>query len=113
MKQATELVERRVHDLGTAAAAMPRLKAMLAAKIAGIIADRKLTVRAAEELTGFAAADFSRVRVGKIERFTVDRLIRMLARLDPAAEISASIRARTSRDAAVARLKAHESDLRK
>ena len=35
--------------------------------------DRHLTVRAAAELTGTAAADFSRIRRAKLDRFTIDR----------------------------------------
>lgn len=106
------MIERRVEDFGTADAAVPRLKALLASKITGILQDRGLSVRAAERATGFAAADFSRLRSGRTDRFTLDRLLAMLARLDPTAEVSASIRSRLSRDAAVARLKAQEGDLR-
>jgi predicted nucleotidyltransferase/predicted XRE-type DNA-binding protein len=107
------LIERRVEDLGTVDSAAPKLKSLLARKIARILKDRRLTVRAAEQATGFAAADFSRVRGGKTDRFTLDRLFAMLASLDPAAEISAGIRSRLSREAAVTRLRAHEADLRK
>ena len=107
------LIERRVEDLGTVDSAAPKLKSLLARKIARILKDRRLTVRAAEQATGFAAADFSRVRGGKTDRFTLDRLFAMLAKLDPGAELSASVRSRLSRDAAVAQLKAHEAGLRK
>src|SRR5258708_5211624 len=62
-------------DLGIANPEVEQLKAILAAKIIGILDDQKLTVRRAHELTGFAAADFSRVRQAKLSRFTVDRLM--------------------------------------
>lgn len=39
-------------------------------------------MRRAQELTGFAAADFSRVRQAKVRRFTLDRLIARLGKLD-------------------------------
>jgi predicted XRE-type DNA-binding protein len=55
-----------------------QLKAILAAKIIGVLDEQKITVRRAHELTGFAAADFSRVRQAKLQRFTLDRLIEML-----------------------------------
>jgi hypothetical protein len=49
-------------DLGLPSPEVEQLKAILAAKIIGILDDQKLTVRRAHELTGFAATDFSRVR---------------------------------------------------
>ena len=47
-------------DLGIANPEAEQLKAILAAKIIGILDEQGLTVRRAHELTGFAAADFSR-----------------------------------------------------
>ena len=44
--------------------------------------NRGLTVRKAGQETGFAAADFSRIRNADLGRFTLDRLMRMLAALD-------------------------------
>ena len=67
---------------------------ILAARIIGILEDRNITVRAAEKLTGFAAADFSRVRNAAYGRFTLDRLIRMLSALDDSVEITLDIRPR-------------------
>ncbi|HVY50663.1 MAG TPA: XRE family transcriptional regulator [Devosia sp.] len=58
-----------------------RLKATLAAQIIHVLDDRGLTVRAAAELTGTAAADFSRIRRAKLDRFTIDRLMMVLSRL--------------------------------
>ena len=43
---------------------------------------------------------------------TLERLLAILARLDPTAEISAGIRSRLSRSAAMLRLKQREGDLR-
>ena len=57
-------------------------KAILAAQIIAVMDERKLTVRKAAAKTGFAAADFSRVRNADLGRFTLDRLFRMLAALD-------------------------------
>ena len=36
--------------------------------------ERKLTVRAAQEATGVAAADFSRIRKANLGRFTIDAI---------------------------------------
>lgn len=46
-------------DFGEADADILQAKGILAARIIGILDDRNITVRAAEKLTGFAAADFS------------------------------------------------------
>ena len=43
---------------------LKQAKAILAARIIAVLDDRKLTVRKAASLTGFAAADFSRIRNG-------------------------------------------------
>jgi len=51
-------------------------------------------VRAAAERTGFAAADFSRVRRTNLARFTLDRLIWMLQALDPSASVSVRVEPR-------------------
>lgn len=75
-------------DVGDPDADLKQAKAVLAARIIGILGDRKLTVRGAESATGFAAADFSRVRNADLGRFTLDRLIRMLASLDDGIEVT-------------------------
>ena len=62
-------------DLGHENADVEQLKAILAAEF------QRLTVRAAHDRTGFAAADFSRIRNADLERFTVDRLMSILNRL--------------------------------
>ncbi len=68
-------------DLGLPSPEALQLKSMLAAKIIETLDARDLTVRAAHELTGFAAADFSRVRRARFSRFTIDRLMARLDRL--------------------------------
>ncbi len=61
---------------------LKQAKAVLAARIIAVLDDRKLTVRKAASLTGFAAADFSRIRNADLGRFTLDRLMKMIAALD-------------------------------
>jgi predicted XRE-type DNA-binding protein len=68
-------------DLGHPDADREQLRSLLAARVIGVLDERKLTVREAHELTGFAAADFSRIRQAKLDRFTIDRLMSILARL--------------------------------
>lgn len=86
-------------DLGLPNAALEQLRSILAARIIRALDARKLTVRGAEELTGFAAADFSRVRRANIGRFTVDRLMSMLARLGEDVEVAVTDRPHRSRHA--------------
>ncbi len=79
-------------DLGREDAEVLQLKALLAADIIKTLDERALTVRRAEELTGIAAADFSRIRQAKLERFTVDRLMAIVRRLGRKAEVSVTFR---------------------
>lgn len=72
-----------------------QLKSILAAQIIGILDDRNLSVRKAQQLTGVAASEFSRVRNAKLTRFTIDRLMTLLNRLDQEVEVSVTIRLRT------------------
>jgi predicted XRE-type DNA-binding protein len=81
-------------DLGLANPEIEQLKAILAAKIIGVLDDLKISVRAAHDMTGFATADFSRVRQGKLSRFTIDRLMAMLDRLDQDVEATVSVQPR-------------------
>jgi predicted XRE-type DNA-binding protein len=91
-------------DLRLANPEAEQLKSSLAAEIIGVLDGRKLTVRRAHELTGFAAADFSRVRQAKLSRFTVDRLLAMLDRLDQDVEISVAVRPRRPQAKSVAKV---------
>jgi predicted XRE-type DNA-binding protein len=73
---------------------LEQLRAILAARIIKTLDARKLTVRQAHEMTGFAAADFSRVRRANLGRFTVDRLMTMLGRLGEDVEVTVKDRPR-------------------
>lgn len=74
-------------DFGHPNAEVEQLKATLAAQIIHVLDARGLTVRAAAELTGTAAADFSRIRQAKLDRFTIDRLMGVLGKLDQRVEV--------------------------
>jgi len=81
-------------DFGYADADAEHLKAILAAQIIKVLDKRQLTVRGAAEVTGTAAADFSRIRKAKLDRFTIDRLMSILGRLDQKIDIAVKVRAR-------------------
>lgn len=81
-------------DLGLPNPEVEQLKAILAAKIIAALDGQGISVRRAHELTGFAAADFSRVRQAKLARFTIDRLITMLDRLDQDVEVTVTVQPR-------------------
>ncbi|HUK07143.1 MAG TPA: helix-turn-helix transcriptional regulator [Stellaceae bacterium] len=81
-------------DFGDADADLEQLRAGLAARIIRVLDERKLSVRKAGEMTGIAAADFSRIRRARLGRFTVDRLMTILARLDQRVEVTLTFRAR-------------------
>lgn len=76
-------------DLGDPDADLKHTKAILAADIISALDESGLTVRKAGEATGFAAADYSRVRNANLGRFTIDRLMRMLGALHRAAGTAA------------------------
>ncbi len=79
-------------DLGRENADLEQLKALLAAEIIKAMARDALTVRAAQARTGFAAADFSRIRNADLARFTADRLISMLNKLGSRIDVKVRVR---------------------
>ena len=85
------------HDLDDPDADLKQAKAILADHVIKALDERGLGVRKAGALTGFAAADFSRIRNANLERFTLDRLLRMLAAVDGRAEVTLQIRPRGPR----------------
>lgn len=69
-----------------------QLKALLAAEIIKLLDHDELTVRAAHARTGFAAADFSRIRNADLARFTADRLMSILNKLGSRVEVRIRVR---------------------
>ena len=80
------------HDLGHGNADAEQFKAILAAEIIKTLDKERLTLRAAHDRTGFAAADFSRIRNADLGRFTVDRLMAILNRLGSRIEVKVRVR---------------------
>lgn len=83
-------------DLGRENADVLQLKAILAAEIVKVLDRERLTVRAAHDCTGFAAADFSRVRNADLGRFSIERLMAMLNRLGSQIEVKIRVRKQTA-----------------
>ena len=99
-----ELVEgscKVFRNLGDSDADLKQAKAILAARVIAVLDDRGLSVRKAAVLTGFAAADFSRIRNADLGRFTLDRLIKMLAGLDGSLRVTLQVDARHSDESLV------------
>lgn len=63
------------------ASAGASLKRALAERVVAAVDRRGLSVREAQALTGQAAADFSRLRSGELDRFTIDRLLTIVEAL--------------------------------
>lgn len=73
---------------------LEQLRSILAARIIKVLDDRGLSVRKAHELTGIAAADFSRIRRANLGRFTIDRMMAILHRFGQEVEVSVSVHPR-------------------
>ncbi|CAH0355740.1 MAG: helix-turn-helix transcriptional regulator [Sphingobium sp.] len=72
-------------------ASIRQFRAILAAEIVKTLDAERLTVRDAEARTGISAADFSRIRQVRLERFTIDRLLRILDRLNRDVRVKISV----------------------
>jgi predicted XRE-type DNA-binding protein len=79
-------------DLGHENADIEQCKAILAAEIIKALDREGLSVRAARDRTGIAAADFSRIRNADLGRFTVDRLMSIINRLGSRIEVKIKVR---------------------
>jgi predicted XRE-type DNA-binding protein len=77
-------------DLGFADAAVMRMKSRLATEITRALDRQKVPVRVATKGAGATAADLSRIRNADLDRFTLDRLIRIADRLGCRVEIKIS-----------------------
>jgi predicted XRE-type DNA-binding protein len=79
-------------DFGRPDADVQQTKALLAAEIVGVLDDESLSTRKAQERTGFAHADFARIRNGKLDRFTIDRLMTILNKLGRRVDVRVEVR---------------------
>jgi predicted XRE-type DNA-binding protein len=72
-------------------AGLEQARAIVAAKIIRVLDERELSTRDAERLTGVAHSEFSRIRNTQLRRFTLDRLIGILGKLDDNVEVNVTI----------------------
>jgi predicted XRE-type DNA-binding protein len=89
-------------DFGRPNADARQLKAILAAEIIKALDEKGITVRKAHELTGIAAADFSRIRNADLGRFTIDRLTGIINKLGLRVEFSVRVERQPAKELAVA-----------
>ena len=78
-------------DLGLANADIEQAKAVLAAEIIAILDAEGLSVRAAQERSGVPYSDFSRIRNLDLDRFTIDRLMKILGRFNRHVSLQVSV----------------------
>jgi predicted XRE-type DNA-binding protein len=81
-------------DFGRPNAGLEQARALVAAAIIRSLEARKLSTRDAEKLTGIAHSEFSRIRNAQLRRFTLDRMISILGRLDEDVEVEVSFKTR-------------------
>ena len=67
-------------------------KAILAAKIIGILDEEELSTRQAQEKTGVDHSEFVRIRNAKLSRFTIDRLMTVLNKLGKQVDVQIELR---------------------
>jgi predicted XRE-type DNA-binding protein len=79
-------------DFGRPDAGLAQARARVAARIIQALDARALSTREAEKVTGVAHTEFSRVRNAQLRRFTLDRLITILGKLDGAVEVDVEFR---------------------
>ena len=73
------------------------MKADLAAGIIRVLRERDLSGAQAAALAGVTEADISRIRKADLNRFTIDRLVRILNRLDSQVQVAITLRPREHR----------------
>ena len=81
-------------DFGRGNAGLQQARAILAAKIVRTLDERGLSTRDAERLTGIAHSEFSRIRNARLQRFTIDRMITILGKLDEDIEVTVTFGSR-------------------
>ena len=81
-------------DLGLRDPDAKLMKAALAALILRALRERRLSGAEAARLAGVQEADISRIRNADLGRFTIDRLVRVLNRLDRGIEVAVAVRPR-------------------
>jgi predicted XRE-type DNA-binding protein len=81
-------------DFGRPNAGLEQARAIIAAKIIRTLDERKLSTRDAEKLTGVSHSEFTRIRNTQLRRFTLDRMISILGKLDEEVEVNVTFQSR-------------------
>lgn len=81
-------------DFGDVDAAVRQAKAILAAEILKVLDKEHLSTRQAEARSGVNHSEFVRIRRANLGRFTMDRLVSILGRLNQEVELSIHTRPR-------------------
>ena len=89
-------------DFGRADADVQQTKALLAARIIGILDEEGLSTRQAEGRTGINHADFTRIRNVQLGRFTIDRLMTVLNKLGQHVDVQIDVHPRAAAEKAPA-----------
>ena len=82
-------------DVGLANADVEQAKVLLASEIINILDQEALSVREAGRLTGVPYTDFSRIRNVDLDRFTIDRLMKILGRFDRRVAVQVAVTPKT------------------
>ena len=83
-------------DFGDIDAGVRQAKAILAAEILKVLENEQLSTRQAEARSGVNHSEFVRIRRANLARFTIDRLVSILGRLNQDVEVTVSSRPRVS-----------------
>jgi predicted XRE-type DNA-binding protein len=78
-------------DMGEKDTDVKQTKALLAAEIIRILDKEKLSVRAAEKVSGYNYSDFSRIRNAELTRFTIDKLMMITNALNRKVTVKISV----------------------
>ena len=101
MSDAMELVrgtENPFPDVGLADPDTKRIKADLAAEIIRVLRQRGLSGAESAKLAGIQEADISRILNADLARFTIDRLVKILNRLDVTLGVTLDVHPRATVD---------------
>jgi predicted XRE-type DNA-binding protein len=99
MSENLELVrgsEDPLEDVSLSEADTKLIKVDLAAEIIALLRERRLIGAAAAKLAGVQRADLSRIRHAHLSRFTIDRLVTILNRLNRHVEVRLTVRTATT-----------------
>ena len=82
-------------DFNRPNASLEHARALVAAQIIRTLDARALSTREAERVTGISHSEFSRIRNAQLRRFTLDRMIDILSKLDETIEVAVQFQPRS------------------